>query len=109
MKNLIDHCKKELQLAGYYDGDQYDAQIAQDVLALAEVFSNQQHSGFSAEAVLFTFNKVINWENLSPLTSDPEEWVDVGDMMGKPCWQSSRNPRVFSDDGGKTWYKVQIS
>ena len=57
--------------------------------------------------VVALFTKVANWDALSPITSDPEEWGDISaECSGEPMWQNKRCPRFFSNDGGKTWYDV---
>ncbi len=112
---LINHAKKELSIAGYnIDVDidsinsdtDYANMIAKGALELINVFSNQNHSGMSAGLVLQLFNKLVNFENLSDITSNPDEWTDVSDISREPLWQSKRNPSLFSKDGGKTWYNV---
>jgi hypothetical protein len=49
-------------------------------------------------------NRLLNFENLSPLTSDSGEWIDRTEMSSYPLWQSKRNSKAFSEDGGKTYY-----
>ena len=96
---LMVHAKREVYLCGA----QKDWPMYRDILA---VFSSQGHSGGSASVVIPTLNKLLNWDNLSPLTSDPEQWVDHSEISSAPIWQSKRNPSVFSKDGGKTWYTL---
>lgn len=43
--------------------------------------------------------KLLNMENLSPLTDDPAEWE-----QGEVFWWSTRNHNAFSRDGGKTYF-----
>lgn len=106
--NLMHHAKHELHKAGLFDKDSdYDGMIGKAVMALMKTFSDQGHSGFSAPWVVSVFTKLANWDTLTPITSDPEEWNDISDMCdGEPCWQNTRCPRFFSKDGGKTWYDV---
>lgn len=100
---LYSYAKKELELAGLLNSDsELDRCVARDVLELIKVFSKQGHSGFSAITTLNIFNKVARFENLTPLTSNPEEWIEVGPDL----WQSKRNPSCFSHDGGKTFYNI---
>jgi hypothetical protein len=66
----------------------------------------------SASICIDLFTKLANWENLTPLTSDPEEWEDVSEFGGEedaPLWQNKRNPSCFSNDEGKSWYDVNDS
>jgi hypothetical protein len=98
---LVEHAKKEVELAGLLDEDSdYDGMIGEAVIELAEVFGKQGHSGFSAMYTLSIFDKVARFQNLTPLTGDPDEWMNVTDNL----WQNKRNPEAFSTDSGKTWY-----
>lgn len=104
MTPLTDYAKRELELAGMYDddADYGGGRIADCVLKLVEAFASQGHSGGSAAMTLGIFDTVARFRPLSPLTSDPSEWMEVGSGM----WQCRRAPSVFSKDGGKTWYDL---
>ncbi len=107
LASLVDHAKAELKRAGLFDVDSdYDGLLGRSVLELIEVFAKQGHSGASATIVQDLFNKLSQFKTLTPLTSDPTEWNDVSSMMGKPSWQSNRDPSVFSENGGQTWKKL---
>ena len=84
--------------------------IGKAVLRLIKTFSKQGHSGFSAHWVRELFNKLANWETITPITPDPDEWDDTYDRVGDGekgvLWQNKRNPAIFSNDGGKTWWHV---
>jgi hypothetical protein len=83
--------------------------IGKAVLELMKTFANQGHSGFSAAWARELFNKLSKYETLTPLTNNPDEWMDVNDICpGKAgeMWQNKRNPAIFSKDGGKTMYHV---
>ena len=43
-------------------------------LELVELFNSQGHSGYSAAAVMDITLKLFRFENLTPLTGDPDEW-----------------------------------
>lgn len=103
MSNLTEHTKKELELAGFFDKDSdYDGGIGGSVLELIEVFAKQGHSGSSAMRTLQVFNMVVKFENLTPLGTTEDEWMDCGDGL----WQNKRNSVMFSRDKGKTWKAV---
>lgn len=100
---LVDHAMREMKRAGLYDkGADYDGMIPASVLALVSVLASQGHSGGSHGLVMDVFNRVANFKMLSPLTSDPEEWMEVATGL----WQSVRCPSAFSIDGGKTSYDL---
>jgi len=110
-ESLVDHAQNELELAGLFDKDaDYGGMIGKAVLDLMKTFADQGHSGMSAMWVRDLFNKLGNYENLTPITSDPKEWEDVtaagiGTSNGT-LWQNRRNPAIFSIDKGNSWYNV---
>lgn len=113
---MLQYTKNELELAGMFNEDDetgpYNKLIAKAVVELMTTFSNQGHSGFSASMVRDIFNKLSNWETLTPITSNPDEWSNVAETTGPEdigLWQNKRNPAIFSKDAGKTWYNVDES
>lgn len=107
MSNLVKYAEDEMRRAGLYDADaDYGGAVPQAVLALVKAHAEQGHSGGSHAIVLSIFNRVIQYQPLTPLTSDPEEWTDVSAYSGRPLWQSKRSPSAFSEDGGKTWHDL---
>jgi hypothetical protein len=108
-ENLTDYAKEELDKAGLFDKDSdYGGMLGDAVMELMTVFSKQDHSGFSAQCASELFTRLANCKPLSPLTDDPEEWMEVTDFdnSGKSVHQSKRDPMCFSNDGGKTYYNV---
>ena len=103
MSNLVAHAEREMKLAGLYDKDaDYGGMIPTAVMALVKAHAEQGHSGMSYSLTMAIFNKVINFKTLTPITSDPETWMEVGPGQ----WQSKRCPSTFSVDGGKSWYDL---
>jgi hypothetical protein len=109
-ENLVQHAEVELRKAGLFDKDSdYDGMLGQAVLELMKVFAKQGHSGFSAQCTRELFNQLADYKPLSPITDDPNEWMDVSDYGGPndtPISQSTRNSSLFSNDGGKTYYSI---
>lgn len=105
---LVEHAEREMRLAGLYDEDaDYDGMIPEAVMAIVKTFAEQGHSGASAGMVLAILDRVMRFEPLTELTSNPEEWRDVSEASGYPFWQSRRDPAVFSKDCGQTWYRLE--
>lgn len=105
---LKEHARLELQMAGFFDEDSdYGGAIGKAVMELIEIFSNQGHSGMSAQYVLDIFSKVANFEQLLPLTGKDEEWsfLDYGDNIS---YQNLRNSAVFKDSDGTITYNSSI-
>lgn len=109
--NLVAHARTELQIAGLFDEDSdYGGMIAEAVMEIIEKFSDQHHSGMSASYVLHLVEKLGRFEALTPLTDNPDEWMECSLVYGgsKPCWQNRRQSNCFSEDGGKTYYNIDV-
>lgn len=102
---LITHARRELQRAGLFDEDSdYGGMLGTSVMKLIEAFDGEGRSGYSAMMAISLFRRLAQFQNLTPLTTDPEEWMNVSDMSGSEMWQSVRRSDAFSTDGGKTHY-----
>lgn len=105
--SLVDHAEYELASAGLFNVDaDYDGEIGLAVIALIRLLAAQRHSGHGAAMTIDLFTKLASFKPLTPLTSNPDEWIDRTEESGEPMWQSKRSPSVFSRDGGKTWYDL---
>lgn len=101
MSNLVMHARRELTLLGE------DKDTADGIVRMVAAFADMGHSGGSAAVTIPMVSALLRFENLTPLTNDPEEWMAVGrDTWGDDdmVWQSRRNPGAFSHDGGKSYY-----
>lgn len=91
---LIEHAKKELELAGMFDKDSdYNGGIGKAVMELVEVFSKQGHSGMSAKRTLQIFNRVADYGILKPITFEEEQWREVNPGV----FHHKRLTAVFKD------------
>ena len=93
LANLKAHAEEELRRAGLFDKDSdYDGMLAEAVMELMEVFADQGHSGFSAMLTLDLFNRLGQYQTLTPITGDITEWNDVScySTSGPPLWQNRR-------------------
>lgn len=103
MSNLVEHAKRELGIIGE------EPEIVKMYLNIVEAFAAFGHSGGSASVAIPTINRLLQFQNLAPLTDDPDEWNHISeDVAGSPggIWQSSRNAAAFSNDGGQSYYLV---
>jgi len=101
MSNLINHAKKEFQLAGWLDEpiDEMQQLMMDNLLELLETFANQGHSGFSAGYCLGAFETLSRFNPLTPLTGEDDEWNDMGDGY----LQNKRDSEVFKEGGECYW------
>jgi len=121
--NLLEYAKRELEQHMAKDG--YNDLLKHAVLELIEVFENQQHSGMSAPIVLSLFSRLADYKPLSPLTGEDSEW-DESPFSNDSTQQNNRlscvfregndnstaynsQGKLFSQDGGKTWYSCRDS
>lgn len=101
--NLVLHARRELELCGQ---TQEDPEFAASLVQAVERFASYGHSGGSAMVGVDMLTRLLQFKVLSPLTSDPSEWIDRSEESGVPMWQSTRDPAVFSTDGGQTWKRL---
>lgn len=96
MSDLIEHAKQEFAVLGWdkTDDEMHD-QVCKDILSLLHTFSEQNHSGFSANYVLNLFDKLARYQPISPLTGNDDEWVLVDSE--RPLYQNKRCSHVFKD------------
>lgn len=103
MSNLTDHARRELALVE--NGPDGDRAFADSLLAAVEGFATYDgHSGGSASVAVDWLGRLLRFENLSPLTSDADEWMNVSEQSGYEMWQSTRCSEAFSDDAGQTYW-----
>lgn len=95
---LVHHARRELSLLG--ESDEYIQKYVNVIVAI-EALGYDYHL-----QTLPTFDMLMRYQNLSPLTDDPEEWVFQETSTGKGLWQSLRNNDAFSNDSGKTYWLV---
>ena len=104
--SLVEHAKSELRRIGYTgeepEGDP-NRWMWDNVVAVVETFAAGGHSGTSASYAIGIIEKVLRFENVTPLTNDPDEWQDVSDGL----WQSRRRADAFSEDAGATYYLLE--
>lgn len=107
--NLYQHAKRELTYAGLLSKDSdYNGMLGEAALDLIEVFARQGHSGCSAGITIQLFKELASFKNLTPITNNPDEWMDVAAAYnGKEAvWQNKRCSSLFSNNGGKTYYDI---
>lgn len=100
MSNLVKYAEEELKRIGMGadNTDDYNKMMHDSIIEMVEKFSKQGHSGFSAGYALGILEKVLNYEPLTPLTGNDDEWMEITDMnQGELLYQNTRCPRVFKD------------
>ena len=101
--SLAEHARRELELCGQYAED---PAYSDSIIAAVEAFASYGHSGGSAMIAREQLHALLGFKTLSPLTSDPADWIDQSEISGTPLWQNRRDPAAFSTDGGATWHTL---
>ena len=114
MTTNLERIEYELKLAGYKlepinendpSDEKYVQRIGNCVYEICKLFAEQGHSGLSASITLQLIDELLVKDNtLSPLTNNPDEWMDVTEMSGYKLHQSKRKFSCFSDDNLNTYY-----
>ena len=97
------------------DEDGIQSLINEDILNIIKIFSEQGHSGFSANYAISVLERLLRFKPLSPLTGEDDEWNDTGygSFQNKRCSSVFKNKdgrcydidaTTVSDNGGITWY-----
>lgn len=102
MSKLVEHARRELELLGE------DPETIEGLVKVIQAYADMGHSGGSHAVTLPVLTRLLNFENLKPLTNDISEWDHIPvHIAGRPdMWQSIRNSKMFSNDAGKTYYDV---
>ena len=103
---LVEFAKRELEYAGYFDGDEINKMMADNVLELIETFGKQGHSGLSAPFCIDLFTTLAKYEPLRPLQGTDDEWNQISD----DCWQNKRCSKIFKEllpDGTYECYNIE--
>jgi len=106
MSTLVEHARKEMTRIGE------EPEIIEEYVKIIQAFADMGHSGGSAIATIATLNELLQFRHLSPITDDPEEWMNIAKEVSgghEDIWQSKRNPEIFSNDGGHTYYILSES
>lgn len=121
MSNLLEWAKKELDLLNK-NGDGMQEMMNQNILDILKVFCEQGHTGFTASYLISALTRLMKWKPLTPLTGADDEWRrrDSTSEQNIRCSAVFRDigdngtayyihGKVFSDNGGITWYENKDS
>ena len=114
MTTQLERIEYELKLAGYklepvkkgnWKEDDYVQEIGNCAYEICKLFSEQGHSGMSAEFTLQLIFALLQGDTLAPLTNNPDEWCDLSEQSNEKLYQSKRKFSCFSRDL-KTYYDI---
>lgn len=121
---LVLHAKRELEMLEELCKDEKSLEhqklINESILELVKTFSNQGHSGFSANYTKDILYELLSSKPLRPLTGEDDEWEDISYkrnnlQQNKRCSAVFRENgdnatakylygKIFTEDDGKTWF-----
>lgn len=111
MSTLLEHARNELKLIGMTEdsADEMNAQMTTNILELVKTFTEQGHSGFSANYCISMFEKLARYETIAPITGEDSEWMEVFNHDNKVTYQNKRASNIFKDiseNGDVTCYQI---
>jgi hypothetical protein len=100
------------------DDDGMQEHINRHILDMVKVFCEEKHSGFTASYTVNILERLLRYLPLSPIEDTLEDWNDVGGgyYQHRRCSRVLKDKnkfegkayivdaKIFSDDGGKTWF-----
>lgn len=117
-KRELEILEKEASMDGEESSVEMQRFMNKTLIEVVEVFANQGHSGCSASYAVEALRRLLSWTPLTDLTGEDDEWMEIdpgGLEQNTRCSRIFRENkdndtavdiegRVFSDDGGITWY-----
>ena len=115
VEKMIDYAKSELARIEHDEEGMQD-EMDKCILQLLEVLEKQGHTNHTIHYCLRLFERLANFKPLTPLTGDDDEWKETAKniFQNKRCSSVFKNGkdgkaydidgRMFSNDGGNTWY-----
>lgn len=82
--------------------DEMNLAMRDHILRMVTAFSDEGHSGFSANYAANCLEKLLRYEPLSPLTGDDDEWTKL-DYDDDTTYQNKRCSHVFKDANGNAY------
>jgi len=115
--SLVTYAKSELDRIGAGE-DGMQEMMNNHIIHMVEEFSKEGHSGFSANYAISILSRLLRFKPLSALTGEEDEWIEVcvGTFQNKRCSAVFKDDtryggkpyyiegKVFSSDGGETWF-----
>lgn len=90
---LVAHARRELATIGE------SKELTEGYLEVVRAFEKMELDGGAASIGIAVLTSILQFQNLSPLTDNPDEWIQHAD----DTWQNTRNGEAFSTDGGRTY------
>lgn len=103
MSNITEYAEAELKRIGMGADteDEMNKAMHDHIIKMVETFADEGHSGFSASYAISILTKLLNWEPITPLTGEDDEWMEIDEQTAgrTGMFQNKRCGRVFKEDG----------
>jgi hypothetical protein len=100
------------------DDDGMQELINKHILDMVKVFCDEGHSGFTVNYTVNILDRLLRYLPITPIEDTPEDWNEVGHgvYQHRRCSNVFKDKsqfdgkayildaKIFSDDGGKTWF-----
>jgi hypothetical protein len=120
MSELVKWASKELDHLNKV-GEEDSSATHKNILDVVKLFAEQNHTGFTAPYSIDLIKRLLAWKPITPLTGEDDEWgpeyrLSIGIVQqNHRCSGVFRynhdnstahyiEGKVFSDDGGETWF-----
>ena len=100
--NLYSHAKAEMDIV-WPESDEMQDLMKENILDLIAVFSEQGHSGFSANYLTTHLTPLMSFKTLGPLTGNENEWTYLN-YSDELVAQNKRDSRVFRRADGSAYF-----
>lgn len=102
---LYEAAKRELGLAGLVENGKSPAETAiyHTTLKLVDTFEKGTKNDFTSSIIIGFFKLLVDEDLLEGPIDDPSDWEEP-DEQGRVVNKRSR--KIFTNDNGKTWFKL---
>jgi hypothetical protein len=101
--SLLSYAESEMDRIGLTEEDEYNGMMRKHILHMIKEFSDEGHSGFSANYAIQILTKLMSFKPLTPLTGEDGEWVKHDYGVNDVTYQNKRLSSVFKDGDGSCY------
>ena len=103
------HAKKEIEFILGNKNEEYIIEpFKNEIIQLCDKFGKSGQSGgsapYTAAVITAALEKLLLYENISPITGEDNEWTDVSHYMGGITYQNNRVSSIFKDSDNQAYY-----
>ena len=96
---LLEHAQKEIDILKKNHGQDFVESYYNNILKIIKIFSEEGHSGTSAQLATKIIYALLQFKPLSPIENRPQDWTTTAQDK---ILQHNRCSNVFKE-GNKAW------